>query len=98
MIYTPEQSAAILRAIEALELANNGWTYISAGLVQALTAAGYTVIRSTDPHGKPAYKAFTSRAQKALQTDGAPNYKAFSTPLDTPDLEPAILARQYIPE
>jgi len=96
MIYTPEQTEAILKAIESIELANNGWSYVSAGLVQHLTADGYVVLRSTDLHGLTAYKAYTKRAQEALKVDGESTYKKFSLPIEAPDYEAAILARQAI--
>jgi hypothetical protein len=96
-IYTPEQSAIILRTMTDIQAGNNGWSFIPAHawLHDALTVAGYVVIRSTDYHGNPAFKGYTKAAQAALR--GQPYAVSTYKPVRidaTPDYEAAILARQ----
>lgn len=64
LIYNPAQSAAILQAMQDIELGNNGWNFIPACPVlhSGLQAAGYVVIASTDYHGRPAWKGYTKQA------------------------------------
>lgn len=92
------KAARVLRAIEAIELGNNGYADIGtdAGIAQAVEAAGLTVIRTSDLHGRPVYRGFTARAQAALrdQPTARSTYTAPSQALDLPDYEAAILARQ----
>lgn len=100
VIYSPEQSAAILRAAQDIELSNNGWSIIPAcPIVQSgLQAAGYVVIAALDYHGRPVYKGYTKKAQAALQGQeyGQSTYRPSSriASVDVPDYEGAILARQ----
>ena len=100
MIYTPEQSAAILRVAQDIELSNNGWSIIPDCPVvhSGLQAAGYVVIASLDYHGRPCWKGYTKRAQAALkgQEYGQSTYRPSSriASVDVPDYEGAILARQ----
>jgi hypothetical protein len=102
-IYTPEQSAAILRAAHDVMMGNNGWAFVSGErwLLDGLQAAGFTVIRSRDWHGRPAWKAYTRAAQDALRADAAEHpwhaettYKPMRHRTEGPDYEAAILARQ----
>lgn len=96
MIFTPAQTAAIFAAITSIELGNNGHADIGTDEVigDAVRAAGYTVIRTTNLHGAPVLRGFTKAAQKALAAgDGVSTYKPVSSSLDAPDYEGAILAR-----
>ena len=101
-IYTPEQSAAILRAAHDVLMGNNGWAFVpdARWLLDGLQAAGFTVIRSRDWHGRPAWKAYTRASQDALRADataGLPvetTYKPMQHRTEGPDYEAAILARQ----
>ena len=99
VIYSPEQSATILRVAQDIELSNNGWSIIPAcPIVQSgLQAAGYVVIASLDYHGRPCFKGYTKKAQAALrgQEYGQSTYRPSSRiGVDVPDYEGAILARQ----
>ena len=101
-IFTPTESAAILRAMQDIELANNGWSFIPAdeAVHAGLQAAGYVVLRSTDGHGRPAWRGYTRRAQESLRADraaGVPvstDYRIYRQEHAMPDYEGAILARQ----
>jgi hypothetical protein len=101
-IYNPEQSAAILSAAHDVLLGNNGWAFVSGErwLLDGLQAAGFTVIRSRDWHGRPAWKAYTRAAQDALRAHGDDGWSTESTykrarqMTEGPDYEAAILARQ----
>jgi len=97
-IYSPEQSAVILRTMTDIQAGNNGWAFVPAHawLHDALTVAGYVVIRSTDYHGKPAFKGYTQAAQTALkgQPYAMSTYKPVRIDEHAPDYEAAILARQ----
>jgi hypothetical protein len=101
-IYDPEQSAAILRAAHDVLMGNNGWAFVPGErwLLDGLQAAGFTVVRSRDWHGRPAWKAYTRAAQDALRADAAAGhpvettYKPARQWTDGPDYEAAILARQ----
>lgn len=103
VIYTPDQSAAILRAAESILMGNNGWSFIGADrwLHEGLTAAGFVVLRSTDFHGRPAWKGYTRASQDALREDAVKHpwstestYKPARRWTEGPDYEAAILARQ----
>ena len=101
-IFTPTETAAILRAMTDIELGNNGWSFIPAdsAIHAGLQAAGYVVLRSTDGHGRPAWRGYTRAAQEALRADraaGVPvstDYRAWRQEHAAPDYESAILARQ----
>lgn len=96
MIYTAEQTAAIFAAIESIEMGNNGHADIGTddAIGDAVRSAGYTVIRTTDLHGRPVLRGFTKAAQAALAAgDGVSTYKAFTPRMELPDYEGAILAR-----
>ena len=101
-IFTPTETAAILRAMQDIELGNNGWSFIPAdeAVHAGLRAAGYVVLRSTDGHGRPAWRGYTRRAQESLRADraaGVPvstDYRVFRQEHAMPDYEGAILARQ----
>lgn len=101
-IFTPTESAAILRAMADIEAGNNGWSFIPAdsAVHAGLRAAGYTVLRSTDGHGRPAWRGYTRRAQESLRVDravGLPvstDYRVYRQEHAMPDYESAILARQ----
>ena len=99
LIYTPEQSATILRVAQDIEMSNNGWSIIpECPIVQSgLQAAGYVVIASLDYHGRACFKGYTKKAQAALQGQeyGQSTYRPSSRiGVDVPDYEGAILARQ----
>jgi hypothetical protein len=98
MIFTPAQTKVIFNAITETEASNNGWSFIASHdwLHAALQAAGYTVIRSTDYSGRPAFKAYTRAAQSALrgQPYAVSNYATVQQLHAEPDYEAAILARQ----
>jgi|GEM_PF-6121974 len=101
MIYTPEQTAKILDAINGIEMSNNGWSWVEndPALIGALRIAGYLVFEV-----RGGMKAYTRAAQEALASE----YKAhgpasFAVPAravrNTPqepgfDFEAMILARQ----
>lgn len=91
-------AARALAAVEAIELGNNGHADIGAdeATANAVEAAGFTVIRTKDLHGRLVYRGFTARAQAALRGApyGASTYGKPSQALDLPDYEAAILARQ----
>ena len=101
-IFTPTESASILRAMQDIEMGNNGWSYIPAdeAVRAGLQAAGYVVLRSTDGHGRPAWRGYTRRAQESLRADraaGVPvstDYRIYRQEYAMPDYEAAILARQ----
>lgn len=101
-IFTPTETAAILRAMQDIELGNNGWSYVPAdpAVREGLQAAGYVVLRSVDGYGRPAWRGYTRRAQAALRADrdsGVPvssDYRVFRQQHAMPDFEGAILARQ----
>lgn len=93
MIYTAEQTEAIISAIQSIELGNNGYADIGTDSViaGAVEKAGYVVIKN----GKT-YKGFTKAAQSALAVEpfGVSRYSA--TNLESIagiDYEGAILAR-----
>ena len=92
------QGRAIQQAIRAIQQGNNGYADIGTctAVANAVQAAGFAVIRSTDLHGKPVYRGFTARAQAALrgQPYSRSTYTAPRTALEFPDVEAAILARQ----
>lgn len=103
VIYDPDQSAAILRAAESILEGNNGWSFISAErwLHEGLQAAGFVVLRSTDFHGRPAWKGYTRASQVALRKEATVHpwaaestYKTAPARSEGPDYEAAILARQ----
>ena len=101
-IFTPTETAAILRAMQDIEGGNNGWAYVPAdpAVREGLQAAGYVVLRSVDGHGRAAWRGYTRRAQDALRADrdaGVPvssDYRVFRAQHAMPDIEGAILARQ----
>lgn len=98
-IYTADQSARILQAIENIELANNGYAFIGhdAQIAQAVEAAGYVVLYVPNLHGRKEYKGFTKRAQECLKREpfGVSTYApAARTIIPEFDYEGAILARQ----
>jgi alkanesulfonate monooxygenase SsuD/methylene tetrahydromethanopterin reductase-like flavin-dependent oxidoreductase (luciferase family) len=67
-IYSPAMTARVFAAIESVLMSNNGYADIgnNTELAQAVEAAGFTVIHTTNLHGCPTYKASTARAQAAL--------------------------------
>jgi hypothetical protein len=94
-IYTHEQTAKIFAAMQAIELANNGYAFLGhiigkdTDLAQALTDAGYTV--------RMEYKGFTARAAQFILAHCAMPAIARAPSCNlTPafDYEGAILARQ----
>lgn len=91
-------AAKVLAAIEAIELGNNGYADIGNDevLANAVELAGYTVIHTTDLHGRPVYRGFTARGQEALrgQLYGVSTYATPGQNLNSQDFEAAILARQ----
>lgn len=97
-IYTPTQTAAILAAIGAILLANNGHADIGtdAAVIAGVEAAGFVVIASKTLHGAPTFRGFTKAAQAALAVSpfGVSTYAAPSRRVELPDYEAAILARQ----
>jgi hypothetical protein len=102
-IYTHEQTALIFAAMQAIELANNGYAFLGhiigkdADLAQALTSAGYKVITAPNLHGRMEYKGFTARAAESLSIEHFSTPAVARTPRqwsDGPDYEGVILARQ----
>jgi hypothetical protein len=101
-IYTHEQTAKIFAAMQAIELANNGYAFLGhiigkdADLAKALTDAGYTVRMLPNLHGRMEYKGFTARAAQFILAHCAmPAITRERVTLsDGPDYEGAILARQ----
>lgn len=97
-IFSPDVSARILSAMEAVTSANNGYADIGMNpkVAEALRAAGFVVLASKNLHGTPTFRGFTQAAQKALA--GAPYavsiYKDVPARVEQPDFEGAILARQ----
>lgn len=101
-IFTPAETAAILRAMQDIEGGNNGWSYVPADLAvrDGLKAAGYVVLRSVDGHGRETWRGYTRRAQESLRAEraaGVPmstDYRVYRQEHAAPDFEGAILARQ----
>jgi hypothetical protein len=98
MIYSIEDSAAIMTAINGILLANNGYSDIgnNAVVVEAVKAAGFKVVRGTSLFGLPTHKAFTAEGAKAQLAEQAIAIKA-KKPVKLAqdfDYENAILARQ----
>lgn len=97
MIFSPNQTAKILAAIQSVMLGNNGYADIGVDpiVAQAVADAGFVVIATRDLHGKAIYRGFSKAAQAALAIEpfGASTYKPFKTRVETPDYEGAILAR-----
>jgi hypothetical protein len=102
-IYTHEQTAKIFAAMQAIELANNGYAFLGhiigkdTDLAQALTDAGYTVRMLPNLHGRMEYKGFTARAAQFILAHCAMPAIARAPSCNlTPafDYEGAILARQ----
>lgn len=91
-------AARALDAALAIGLGNNGHADVGTDpdLATALEAVGFTVLRTTDLHGRIVYRGFTARAQAALrgQPYAVSTYQPPSPLLNLPDVEPAILARQ----
>ena len=90
------------KAQQSVERGNNGYADIGNDpeVVQGLIERGFTVIRSTNLHGRPTHKAFTKQAQERLK--GEPfAVSTYRPPASTipgqerePDYEAAILERQ----
>lgn len=102
--FEPPQSLAdrIERAVQSIELGNNGYADIgtSAVVAEGVKARGYVVIARRNGMGLWGYRGFTQRAQAALADElragsqfAHSTYKAPVTRLELPDCEPAILAR-----
>lgn len=82
--------AQVDQAVRSIELGNDE------RLAEAVRQAGYSVIASTDLHGKPTFKGFTAAAQAALAVEefGQTTYRSVTAGAhDEPDFEAAILAR-----
>lgn len=98
MIYSIEESAAIMDAINGTLLANNGYSDIGNNpvVIEAVKAAGFTVIKGTNLWGGRTHKAFTAAGAKAQLAEQALAIKAKKPLKLTPDFdyENAILARQ----
>lgn len=98
MIYSIEDSAAIMTAINGILLANNGYSDIGNNpvVIEAVKAAGFTVIKGTNLWGNPTHKGFTAEGAKAQLAEQAIAIKAKKPVKLTPDFdyENAILARQ----
>lgn len=98
MIYTPEVTAKVFAAIDAIVTANNGYADIGndAEVARAVELAGFVVICTMNLHGLPVFRGFTQAAQAALRVSphGVSTYKSFTTAPELPDYEAAILARQ----
>jgi hypothetical protein len=67
-MYAPEYTTAILRTIESVHLANNGyiWVDIDCPFTGALVDAGFVVHRSRDQFNRPAFLVATKRANEVL--------------------------------
>lgn len=98
MIYSIEDSAAIMTAINSILLANNGYSDIGNNpvVIEAVKAAGFTVITATNLWGNKTHKAFTAEGAKAQLEEQAITIKAKKPVKLTQyfDYEGAILARQ----
>lgn len=98
MIYSIEDSAAIMDAINGIMLANNGYSDIGNNpvVIEAVKAAGFTVIKGTNLWGGRTHKAFTAAGAKAQLAEQAEMAKTKKPLKLTPDFdfEGAILARQ----
>ena len=98
MIYSIEDSAAIMTAINSILVANNGYSDIgnNPAVVEAVKAAGFTVITATNLWGNKTHKAFTADGAKAQLAEQAITIKSKKPVKLTPDFdyEGAILARQ----
>jgi hypothetical protein len=98
MIYSIEDSAAIMTAINSILLANNGYSDIGNNpvVIEAVKAAGFTVIKGTSIFGGRTHKAFTFEGKKAQIAEQAEIIKNKKPLKLTPDFdyEGAILARQ----
>ncbi len=98
MIISPDVSALVFKALDAVISANNGYADIgnNAEVAHAVSLAGFTVIRTTDLHGNPVHRAFTQAAQSALRVSdfGISTYKPVTHAESAPDYEGAILDRQ----
>ena len=70
-IYSPEITAKILTAIDAILLGNNGYADIGirADVATAVRAAGFIVIETTDLFGRKVFRGFTKAAQAALAAE-----------------------------
>ena len=69
MMLSPDITALVLKALDAVVSANNGYADIgnNADVAHAVSLAGFTVIHTANLHGNPTYKAFTQAAQSALR-------------------------------
>lgn len=98
MILSPDITALVLKALDSVISANNGYADIGNNddVAHAVSLAGFTVIRTVNLHGNPVYRAFTQAAQDALRVSafGVSTYKPVSPIEDGPDYEGAILDRQ----
>ena len=98
MIYSIEDSDAIMDAINGILLANNGYSDIGNNpvVIEAVKAAGFTVIKGTNLWAGRTHKAFTAAGAKAQLAEQALAIKAKKPLKLTPDFdyENAILARQ----
>jgi hypothetical protein len=98
MIYSIDDSAAIMDAINGILLANNGYSDIgnNAVVVEAVKAAGFKVVKGTSLFGLPTHKAFTAEGAAAQLAEQAMILKSKKPVKLTPDFdyEGAILAKQ----
>ena len=102
-VYSAEQTARILSAINSIMLGNNGYADIGPAdwLADAVRTAGFIVLSTTNLHGRPTYKGYTREAQASLraahaagETYAVSTYKKFTHQHDETDWEGMILARQ----
>jgi hypothetical protein len=93
MFYEANTAALILKAIQAVTLANNGYADIgpSKTVADAVALAGFKVAPGKSLHGVPTFYAFTQTAAAALHTESPKQPRQFT---DGPDYEGMILARQ----
>jgi hypothetical protein len=71
-MYSPEHSTEILKHIESVLLANNGYIYIDIDtphpVTQGLIDAGFVVYRSRNQFDRPAFMVLTQGSYKALSS------------------------------
>lgn len=100
MILSVPTSEKVFACMNDLALSNNGYTTThNKEVADVMAFSGFTVISSSDLHGKSCFKIFTKQGQDALRNEKF-GVSTYMTPaqvlctIDAVDYEGAILARQ----
>ena len=95
-IYTVEQTASIMKAMQSVMHSNNGYATVGndPAVIEALELAGFTVILSRDLWGNRTHKAFTPAGKAAQIAEQALMPRPVVQLHQDYDYEGAILARQ----